>query len=81
MKSVTSKKKSLIEEIMDKITEKHMEKLQYMVNKKTQDLLKKFQNTTNKKFEKTQIQLNELREDFENYKMKQRHLLKKVYMK
>jgi hypothetical protein len=41
--SQTPTKKSLKEEIMDKITEKHMEKLQDMVNQKIQYAIKKFQ--------------------------------------
>jgi hypothetical protein len=42
-------KKSLKQEIMDKITQKFMEKLQDMVKQKVQDALKKHQDTTNKK--------------------------------
>jgi hypothetical protein len=52
---------------MEEITEKLMEKILHMVNRKVQDALKKFQNTTNKKPEKTQKQLNELREDFNKH--------------
>jgi succinate dehydrogenase/fumarate reductase flavoprotein subunit len=57
-------KKYLKEEIMEKITKKLLEKLQDTMNQNVQDALKKYQDTTNKKLEKTQKQLNELREDF-----------------
>jgi hypothetical protein len=51
-------KKSLKEEIMEKVTEKLMEKILDMFNQKVQDALKKFQDTTNKELEKTQKQPN-----------------------
>jgi hypothetical protein len=49
---------------MEEITEKLMEKILDSVNQKVQDTLKKFQGTKNKQHEKTQKQINELREDF-----------------
>jgi hypothetical protein len=58
-----TRKKSLKEEIMNEISEIVMEKLQGMVKQKVQDELKQYQDFTNK-LEKTQKQLNELREDF-----------------
>jgi glutamyl-tRNA reductase len=76
-----TKKKIPKEEIMEEITEKLMKKLQDMVNQKIQDALKKFQDTTNKnKLEKTQKQLNELREDFNKHQSKTREYKKKRYM-
>jgi hypothetical protein len=41
-----------------------MEKILDMVKQNVQDALKKFQDTKNKNHEKTQKQINELREDF-----------------
>jgi hypothetical protein len=41
-----------------------MEKTLDLVNQKVQDALKKFQDTKNKEHEKTQKQMNELRENF-----------------
>jgi hypothetical protein len=46
MSSVTLKKKSLKEEIMDVITEELIQKLQDMVKQKVQDALRKYQDTT-----------------------------------
>jgi hypothetical protein len=74
MGSVVLTKISLIEEIMDEITGTLMEKQQDMVNQKVQDTLKKYQDTTNRKLKKTQEQLHEHREDFNNTKMKQRRI-------
>jgi hypothetical protein len=62
---------------MKEITEKLMEKTLDMVNQNVQDACKKFQDSINKKPEKTQKQLNELREDFNKSKVKQRKLFKK----
>jgi hypothetical protein len=45
---VTLTKKSLKEEILEKITEKPMEKILDTVNQKVQDTLKKIQDTKNK---------------------------------
>jgi predicted nucleotide-binding protein (sugar kinase/HSP70/actin superfamily) len=56
------------EEIMEEIIEKLMEKLQDTAKQKVQDAFKKYQDTTNKELEKTQKQLNELREDFKTPK-------------
>jgi acyl-CoA reductase-like NAD-dependent aldehyde dehydrogenase len=71
------------EEIMGEITEKLMEKLQNTVNKKVQDALKNFQDTTNEKLEKTQKQLNELREDFNKHQCETKEIMKEknIYMK
>jgi hypothetical protein len=57
-------KKTLKEEVLEVTTEKFMEKILKRVNQNVQDALKKFQDTKNKEHEKTQKQLNELREDF-----------------
>jgi uncharacterized membrane-anchored protein YhcB (DUF1043 family) len=40
-----------------------MEKILGMINQNIQDALKKFQDTKNKELEKTQKQINELRDD------------------
>jgi cell division protein FtsX len=45
-----------------------------MAKQKVQDEFKQCQDTTNIKLEKTQKQLNELREDFNNTTVKQRRL-------
>jgi hypothetical protein len=58
---------SIREEILEEITEKFMNKILYMVNPNIQDALKKFQDTKNKEHEKTQKQINELREDFNKH--------------
>jgi hypothetical protein len=58
----------LKEEILEKITEKFMEKILDVVNQNVQDALKKFQDIKNKEHEKTQKQINELREEFKTPK-------------
>jgi hypothetical protein len=55
---------SHIKVLKEEITMKIMEKILHMVNQNVQDALKKFQDTKNKEHEKTQKQINELREDF-----------------
>jgi uncharacterized protein involved in exopolysaccharide biosynthesis len=66
---------------LEEITEKLINKILDMVNQNVQDAFKKFQDTKNKEHEKTQKQINELREDLNkhqsersstNTKMKQR---------
>jgi hypothetical protein len=52
------------EKIMEEVIEKPMEKILDMIIQKVLDAFKKFQDTTNKELEKTQKQINELREDF-----------------
>jgi hypothetical protein len=47
-----------------------MEKILDMFNQNVQDALKKFQDTKNKKHEKTQKQINELKEDFNKHQSK-----------
>jgi hypothetical protein len=74
MSPVMLTKKSFKQEIMEEITEKLVEKTLCMVNQKVQDTLKKFQVTINKEYEKTQKQLNKLREESANTKAKQRAL-------
>jgi hypothetical protein len=60
---------------MGEVIEKLMKKLEDMVKQKVQDEFKKYQDTTNiKKLEKTQKQLNELRQDFNKHKVKYRRL-------
>jgi hypothetical protein len=77
---MTSTKKSLQQEIMDKLIEKLMEKLQDTVNQKVQDALKKFEDTTNKELAKTQKQLNELRVDFNKHQHEAKETIeKKIY--
>jgi hypothetical protein len=49
---------------MEEIIEKLMEKMLNMVDQKVQDVLNKFQDIKNKEHEKTQKQINELRNDF-----------------
>jgi hypothetical protein len=44
-----------------------MEKIPDMVNQNVQDAFKRVQDTKNKEYEKTQKQLNELREDFNKH--------------
>jgi hypothetical protein len=58
----------LKEEILEKITEKFMEKILDVVNQNVQNALKKFQDIKNKEHEKTQKQINELREEFKTPK-------------
>jgi hypothetical protein len=74
MSPVMLTKKSFKQEILEEITEKLVEKTLCMVNQKVQDTLKKFQVTINKEYEKTQKQLNKLREESANTKAKQRAL-------
>jgi cobalamin biosynthesis Co2+ chelatase CbiK len=54
-----------------------MENILNTVNQKVQDALKKVQDTKTKEYEKTQKQINELKEDFKNTKVKKRTLYKK----
>jgi hypothetical protein len=54
---------------MEDVTEKLMEKMLDMVDQKVQDAPKN-QDITNKALEKTQLQLNELREDFNKHQSK-----------
>jgi hypothetical protein len=51
-----------------------MEKMLNMFNQNVQDALKEFQNTKNKEHEKTQKQINELREDFNKHQSETRTL-------
>jgi mevalonate kinase len=71
------KKKPLKEEILIEITEKFMEKILDMINQNVQDALKKFQDTKNKEHEKTQKQINELRENFNKHQSETKDTLKK----
>jgi hypothetical protein len=58
-----------------------MEKLKEKVKQNIQSQLKEYQYTTNKKLEKTQKQLNELREDFNKPESETKETRKKRYMK
>jgi uncharacterized protein (UPF0305 family) len=58
---------TLKEEILEDITKKFMERIPDMVNQNVQDAFKRVQDTKNKEYEKTQKQLNELREDFNKH--------------
>jgi hypothetical protein len=70
-------KNMLKEEILQEITEKFTEKILDMVNQNTQDALKKFQDTKNKEHEKTQKQINELRDDLNKHQSNKGHYKKK----
>jgi hypothetical protein len=48
-----------------------------MVNQNEKDALKKFQNTKNKEHEKTQKQINELREEFTKHQNETKDTIKK----
>jgi hypothetical protein len=54
-----------------------MEKIVDMVDQKVQDALKKYQDTKNKEHEKTQKQINELREDFNKHQSETKNTIKK----
>jgi hypothetical protein len=54
-----------------------MEKILDMVNHNVQDTLKKFQGTKNKEHEKTQKQINELREDFNKHQSETKNIIQK----
>jgi F0F1-type ATP synthase membrane subunit b/b' len=62
---------------LEEITEKLVEKILNMVNQNVQDALKKFHDTKNKKHEKTQKQINELREDFNKHQSETKDTIKK----
>jgi hypothetical protein len=53
-----------------------MEKTLDMVNQSVQDALKKFQDIKNKEQEKTQTQINELREDFNKHQSETKDTIK-----
>jgi small-conductance mechanosensitive channel len=74
---IHTRKKTLKEEILEEISEKFMEKILDMINQNVQDTVKKFQNTKNKEHEKTQKQINELREDFNKHQSETRDTIKK----
>jgi hypothetical protein len=54
-----------------------MEKVLDMVKQNVQDALKKFQDTKNKEHEKTQEQINELREDFNKHQSETKDTIKR----
>jgi uncharacterized membrane-anchored protein YhcB (DUF1043 family) len=62
---------------MEETTEIVTEKLQNMVNQKMKDALKKYQDTINKNLEKTQKQLNELREGLNKHQSETKKTIKK----
>jgi hypothetical protein len=70
-------KKTLKEEILEEITEIPMEKILDMIYQNIQDALKKFQDTKNKEHEKTQKQINELREEFNKHQNETKDTIKK----
>jgi hypothetical protein len=70
-------KKYLKEQTVDEIIEIVMKKLQEAVKQNVQDELKQYQNTTYLSLEKTQKQLNELREDFKKLQSKTKETIKK----
>jgi 5'-deoxynucleotidase YfbR-like HD superfamily hydrolase len=55
------------EEILEEITKKFIEKILDMFNQNVQDVLKKFLDNKNKEHEKTQKQINELRDYFNKH--------------
>jgi hypothetical protein len=59
--------KTLKKEILEDITEKFMEEILDIINQNILDALRKFQNSKNKEHEKTQEQIKELREDFNEH--------------
>jgi F0F1-type ATP synthase membrane subunit b/b' len=61
---------------LEEISEKFMEKIQHMINQNVKDALKKFQDTKNKEHEKTQKQINELREDFNKHQSETKDTIK-----
>jgi hypothetical protein len=77
---VTPTKKTLKEETLQEITEKFMEKILDMVNQNVQDALKKFQEIKNKEHEKTEKQINELREDFNKHQSERKNTIKERYI-
>jgi hypothetical protein len=62
---------------LEDITEKFMEKILDMYNQNVQNAFKKFQNTKNKEREKTQKQINEIREDFNKHKSETNDTIKR----
>jgi DNA repair ATPase RecN len=64
-------------EIMDELIEILMEKLQEMTKQNVQNELKQYQDILNKKLEKTQKQLNELREGFNKHQSERKKIIKK----
>jgi F0F1-type ATP synthase membrane subunit b/b' len=67
---------------MDELMEIVIQKLKETVKHNVEDELKQYQDTTNKKLEKTQKQLNELREDFNKHQSETKDTIKKKrYMK
>jgi Asp-tRNA(Asn)/Glu-tRNA(Gln) amidotransferase C subunit len=63
---------------LEEITEKFVEKILDMVNQYVQDALKKCQDTKNKEHEKSQKQINELREDFKKHQNETKDTLKNM---
>jgi uncharacterized protein involved in exopolysaccharide biosynthesis len=53
-----------------------MEKILDMVNQNVQDALKKFQDTKNKEYEKTQKQIKELRDNFNEHQSETKDTIK-----
>jgi hypothetical protein len=73
---------SLKEEIMEEVTEKLMKKILDMFKQKVQDHSRNFKTPQIRNFEKTQKQLNELREDFNKHQSETKDTIKKKrYMK
>jgi hypothetical protein len=69
-------KNFLKKEILEEITEKYKEKKLDMVNQIVQQALKKFPDTKNKEYEKTQKQINELREDLNKHQSETKDTIK-----
>jgi hypothetical protein len=70
-------KRTLKEEMLEEITEKFMDKILDMVKQNVQNALKKFQDTKNKEQEKTQKQINDLREEFNKHQSVSKDTVKK----
>jgi molecular chaperone DnaK (HSP70) len=63
--------------LKEEISEKFMQKVLDMVNQNVQEALKKFQDTKIKEHEKTQKQINELREAFNKHQSETKDTIKR----
>jgi predicted RNase H-like nuclease (RuvC/YqgF family) len=69
--------KTLKEEILEDVTGKFMETILDIVNQNVQDAFKKYQDTKNKEHEKTQKQIKELREGFNEHQSETKDNIKR----
>jgi hypothetical protein len=70
-------KNTLKEELLQEITENFMEKILDVINQNIQDALKRFQDIKNNEHEKTQKQINELRDDLNKHQSETKHYKKR----